>query len=91
MKRLEALLAQMERVHEITESEEGMFKVIGIDKFDGMDWVEGEYPTAKEALGVARQKTKDASSLASDHSVATVYYAYDPDGKYLRGEVWNDE
>ena len=28
---------------------------------------------------------------ATDSSVATVYYAYDPDGNYLGGDTWYDE
>ena len=51
----------------------------------------GEYETAEEALRVARELTQNAMELASDSSVATVYYAYSPDGKYLGGDVWNNE
>jgi hypothetical protein len=28
---------------------------------------------------------------ATDSSIATVYYAYDPAGKYLGGDTWHKE
>jgi len=48
----------------------------------------GTYKSAEEALETARRLTKDSMSLATDRSIATVYYAYTPDGKYLGGDVW---
>lgn len=78
-------------VAEKRKSDSGKFKVLGIDKFDGEDWVHGEYGTAKEALEEARKMTREAMGSASDSSIATVYYAYDPSGKYLGGDTWNNE
>ena len=37
------------------------------------------------------QKARDAMKSASDSSIATVFYAYAPSGKYLGGDVWNNE
>lgn len=73
------------------KSDLGKFKVLGIDKFDLTDWIHGEYDTAQEALREARKMTKEAMELASDSSIATVYYAYDPQGNYLGGNTWKGE
>lgn len=69
----------------------GRYKVIGVDKFDGEDFEAGCYDSAEEALKVAREKTRESIANASDHSVATVYYAYAPDGKYIGGDAWVGE
>lgn len=34
----------------------GMFRVIGVDTFDGSDWVQGDFPTKLAALAEARAK-----------------------------------
>ena len=78
-------------VAEKRKSDSGKFKILGIDKFDGEDWIQGEYETAEKALKIARRMTREAMSSASGPSVATVYYAYDPSGKYLGGDTWKDE
>ena len=88
---LEELLENAERVHELRKSPKGGYKVLGIDKFDGTDWVEGIYNTVEEALSIARTRTSEASSLATDSSIATVFYAYDPQGNYIGGDTWNGE
>ncbi len=31
----------------------GKFRVVGVDTFDGTDWVVGDYDTRESALGVA--------------------------------------
>lgn len=61
----------------------GKYRVLGVDKFDGEHWVEGDYDTRAEAEAIAIAETADAVPLASDKSVATVYYVYDDTGKYL--------
>jgi hypothetical protein len=33
--------------------ESGSFRVIGVDTFDGTEWVEGDYETQREAIDVA--------------------------------------
>ncbi len=79
------------RVSELRKSNTGKYRVIGIDKFDDSDWLEGEYGSAYEALSEARKKTWAAVRLATDSSIATVFYAYDPQGNYLGGDSWNSE
>ncbi len=34
----------------------GKFRVIGVDTFDGTDWIEGDYDTKPEALKIAKEK-----------------------------------
>jgi len=85
------LLTEYKRVEELRKSEKEKCKVIGIDKFDYEDWVVGEYNTPEEALRVARKKTRDAMRLATSSDIATIFYAYDPNGKYLGGDTWHGE
>ncbi len=61
----------------------GKYYVIGVDKFSNEDWLHGFYKTAKQALAESERKTIEQRKYASDSSVATVYYAYNPKGKYL--------
>ena len=84
----EALLKSCARVADMRKSSEGKYTVIGVDKFDGEDWVQGTYKDAKTALRIAQEKTEEARRYASDISIATVYYAYDPQGRYLGGGSW---
>lgn len=78
-------------LEEYVKQANGNHFVIGIDKFDYEDFWHGSYKTAKAALEEARKCTKEAMSSASDSSIATVYYAYTPQGAYLGGDVWNEE
>lgn len=78
-------------VAEKRQSNNGKFRVLGVDRYSDEDWIVGEYDTAEEALRVARDGTKEAMPDASDASVATVYHAYTPDGRYLGGDVWEGE
>ncbi len=82
---------ELTRVAKMRISDSGQYTVMGIDKFDNSDWIQGNYGSAEEALREARKLTKEAMKLASDSSIATVYYAYDSNGKYLGGDVWNEE
>lgn len=79
------------RVSEMRKNDSGKYKVIGIDKFDRSDWVHGEYNTSEKALQEARRMTNKAMKDADSSSIATVYYAYDPQGGYLGGDTWNNE
>lgn len=88
---IETTERNIERVAKMVKSPEGKCKVIGVDKFEGEDWVEGEYDTPEEALRVAQEKTNEEKPLASHHSVATVFYAYDSKGHYLGGDTWVNE
>lgn len=87
----ESIEEKIERVSKMRCSKEGKYTVIGIDKFSDEDWIEGRYETEKQALKMARKLTKEAMKLASDSSIATVYYAYDTQGNYLGGDTWNNE
>ena len=71
-------------------SPDGMYRVIGVDKFTSTDWLEEEYETAQEAVTAACYMTRECMHCATDASVATVYYAYDPEGNYLGGNVWSE-
>ena len=84
MEDLEALMEGAGRT-DLSErtSMQGEYTVLGVDKFDYTDWVEGKYATAQEAIDVARKKTAEAAPYASSNSIATVYYAYDPKGNYI--------
>ena len=88
---LSGLERNMQRVAGIRKSDAGKYRVLGIDKFDESDWVHGEYDSADEALREARKMTREAMGLASDSSIATVYYVYAPQGRYLGGDTWNKE
>ncbi len=88
---LHAHHVKAQEVAEKRKSDSGNFRVLGIDKFDGEDWVHGEYGTKEEALEEARKMTREAMGSATDSSIATVYYAYDPSGNYLGGDTWDDE
>lgn len=90
-KMLKSLEGERNRVAQMRISDNKMYGVLGIDKFSNEDWMHGEYATAEEALAEARKLTREAMPLASDSSIATVYYAYDPKGKYLGGDVWHEE
>ena len=67
---------------------------MGIDKFHPPgedDWIQGDFDTLEEALSLARQKTQDASKLATDSSIATVFYVYDDKGVYKGGDIYKNE
>lgn len=87
---LKGLEANRQRVAKMT-SGSGKYTVLGIDKFDGTDWLCGRYDTAEEALREARRLTREAMPSASSANIATVYYAYDTDGNYLGGDTWCGE
>ena len=40
-----------------------MFRVVGVDTFDGTDWVEGDFPTLITAQNHATNSTKGKSML----------------------------
>jgi hypothetical protein len=91
-KLLKNLGKRCEEKMNMRKSPDGKYKVIGVDMFEGDDWLEGKYKTKEKALEVARRKTKEAMKSASSATVATVYYAYDPQGNYLGGdECWNEK
>ena len=77
-------------LEEYVKRANGKHFVIGVDKFSDEDYWQGSYSTPEEALKVARENTTNAMGLASHADVATVYYAYTPQGKYLGGDTWKD-
>ena len=81
----------LEKLARLKQSEKGLYKVLCVDKFDNSSCVAGEFETAQEALTYAREKTREAMDWASDSSIATVYYAYDPKGRYLGGDSYREE
>ena len=78
---IDHLIREMERVNRLKKP--GKFTVLVLDKFDGVGWVEGYYDTQKEAFEVAERESRDSLELASDLSVATVYYVYGHEGRLL--------
>lgn len=85
---MDGLTERIKHVHEMRNSNNGKYRVIGLDQFDYEDWIHGEYDTAEEAIETAEKLTEKARPYATDHSIATLYYAYDPDGKYIGGGHW---
>ena len=41
----------------------GKFRVIGVDTFDGGDWVQGDFDTKDEALRVAQEKGGEMTKM----------------------------
>jgi len=64
-------------------SNKGEFTVLGVDMFDGTDYVIGKYKTKKQAFEIAEKNVKEALRYASDASIADYYYVYDSVGNYL--------
>ena len=52
---------------------EGKFRVVGVDTFDGTEWVEGDYDTYLMAQSVALKK---GGAMLKTH-------VYDENGKHL--------
>jgi hypothetical protein len=90
-KQVDKFMSEFKRVEKLRKSPEGKYKVIGVDKFSSEDWVQGEYDTAGEAVAEARRLTAKDASLGVDNSIATVFYAYDPAGRYITRDIWRNE
>jgi hypothetical protein len=52
---------------------EGKFRCVGVDTFDGEDWVYGDYDTEEEAINMAKEK--------GDNMLKT--HVYDDKGKHI--------
>ena len=85
---IQTTIRNMERVAAMVKSPNGKCKVIGVDKFDYSDWVEAECNTPEEAIRLAEKLTTEAKKHATSEDIATVYYAYDPEGNYIGGNTW---
>ena len=59
---------------------DGKFRVIGIDLFSHEDYLLDDYDTEAEAFDVA-----DKHNIARTGDMDDVYYVYDDQGKYVRG------
>ncbi|MBI2196195.1 hypothetical protein HYU45_01140 [Candidatus Daviesbacteria bacterium] len=90
-KRVKQVVSGISRVHGLVRDPGGKFTVLGIDKFDGSDWVEGKFDSPEEALSAARRRTSENKQLASSADIATVFYAYNSEGVYLGGDTWDEE
>ena len=53
----------------------GKFRVVGVDTFDGTDWVEGDFDSAAEAVDCARSRTADEQMLKM--------HVYDDAGRHI--------
>jgi len=84
------LAAKIRRVGKLRQTGDGRCRVLGIDRYSGEDWIAGTFDSPAEALQAARSESRRSISNATDASVSTVYYAYDPEGNYLGGDVWDD-
>jgi hypothetical protein len=59
----------------------GKFRVIGVDLFDGGDYVVEDCDTQEQAFALADEHNSERTGSMDD-----VRYVYDDQGNYLRGE-----
>ena len=100
------LHAQAERAKEIKKratAPKGKYRIIGIDKFDGGDWVHADRDDLGAALKEARELTNKGKENSWSHdfrtgittkgsaSIGTVYYVYNDKGEYLGGDTYYGE
>jgi hypothetical protein len=57
----------------ILKAPEGKFRVIGVDTFDGTDWIYGDYDTKEIAVTLANEK---AGNMLKTH-------VYDDQGNHI--------
>lgn len=58
---------------EFTRYGKKKYRVVGVDTFDGSDWVVGDYDTRKEAIGIANSKGGQMTRM----------HVYDTNGKCI--------
>lgn len=51
----------------------GKFRVVGVDTFDGTDWVEGEFDTKEEAIAHAKARGGEMLKM----------HVYDEHGRHI--------
>lgn len=51
----------------------GKFRVVGVDTFDGTDWLQGDFDTLEQATEVANKKGGEMTKM----------HVYDDTGKHL--------
>ncbi len=54
--------------------EKGNYRVIGVDTFDGTDWLQGDFETEEEARRVAQEKSGEMTKM----------HIYNKDGYHVR-------
>lgn len=84
----DAAVRNAQRVTQLRKNDDGKFRVIGLDKYDSEDWLEGEFDSAEEAIEVAERRTNESKANCTSADVATVFFAYNPNGEYLGGDTW---
>lgn len=92
---IKRLMTERARVHSMLFNTEGKYRVLGVDTYDHIDWVEAEFDSMDKAEQFAAVKNAHAlvnpnmisTTFTSDGSVkerkkesTTKYYAYTPDG-----------
>lgn len=89
---LHAHVEKKRRIKEKITSQEDKYTILCVNRFEGEDFVyDNTIASAEEALRIARKLTEEARGQASDHSVATVFLAYDPNANYIGGDTWVGE
>jgi len=76
----------MERIDQMRDSHPDHYKIIGVDMFDGTDWIEGIYDAEEEAFEVAHKERKIAlggKPEGPDQYMNTQYHVYAPNGDFL--------
>jgi len=56
---------------EFTRKAQGKYRVVGVDTFDGTDWVQGDYPSRNAAIEVAQRESGTMCKM----------YVYDDQGR----------
>jgi hypothetical protein len=59
----------------ILQAPEGKFRVVGVDTFDGTDWIDGDFDTKEEAISSAAERGKNAQMMK--------LHVYDDRGNHL--------
>lgn len=54
---------------------QGKFRVVGVDTFDGTEWVDGDFDTKDAAIASAKERAKNA--------VMMKLHVYDDKGNHL--------
>ncbi len=62
------------------------YRVMGIDRVSGEDWIEEEFSSAAEAFQEAQTRTRtEFMDPSIESGTSTIYRAYDPDGRRILG------
>ena len=86
----ETFAAKVQSIGKLRRTGDERCQVLGIDWTSGEDWIIKSVDSPIEAIRLARLMSRGSMNTADDRSVATVYYAYDSEGNYIGGDVWED-